>query len=174
MLHFALNKKETNLTNDDIAGSKPQCVKFTTKREPCNPLEPVYKLQSFEYVPPPVPKFIRDSIQHDDIDGSKTRKPVERPEKEIMRTTDIEGAQAKQQKARTVTTDPLDYKDVYARNWQSKRQTNPLVPVYQVRDNITQGDFLKKDATALNSEYGHVKGSVPQVLPDARSGVRNL
>lgn len=35
------------------------------------------------------------------------------------------------------------------------------MPVYKVRDDIKSGDFLKKDETALNQEYGHVKGSQP-------------
>ena len=52
-LHFGLNKPETNLSNADIPKSQPQCIKFTTTRQPSNPLNPVYKLQSFEYVPPP-------------------------------------------------------------------------------------------------------------------------
>lgn len=61
-LHFGLNKVEYNLTNEDIVGSKPNCIKFKSTRDPSNPLNPQYKLASFQYVPPPPPKFIRDSI----------------------------------------------------------------------------------------------------------------
>jgi len=42
-----------------------------TKREPSNPLNPVYKLPSFTVVPPEVPKFIRDPMHIEDIDGTK-------------------------------------------------------------------------------------------------------
>ena len=55
-----LNKPEYNLTNDDIPFSKPNFTKFQTTRQPCNPLNPVYKLPEVEYRPPTPPKFIRD------------------------------------------------------------------------------------------------------------------
>lgn len=71
MLHVQLNKPEYNLTNKDIQGTWPQWNKFITKREASNPLEPKYKLASFEYVPPePVP-FRRDQMTVDDIAGAK-------------------------------------------------------------------------------------------------------
>jgi len=54
------NKPETNLSNIDIEGSKPECVKFRTTRPPQKPLNPEYKLPSFEIVLPDPPKFIRD------------------------------------------------------------------------------------------------------------------
>ena len=63
---------------------------------------------------------------------------------------------------------------MYAKDWQTKRETNPLMPVYKVRDLIADGDLLKKKQTDLNAEYGHVQGSKPQVLPEPREGVRNL
>ena len=69
-LHVRLNKPDFNLTNADIAGSKTQANKFTTKREPSNPLEPVYKLASYTYLPPETPKFLRDSMKVDDIEGT--------------------------------------------------------------------------------------------------------
>lgn len=62
MLHFELNKPEFNLTNADIKGSIP-CVnqfKSTRSNSPQNPLNPQYKLQSFDYVKPEPNKFIRD------------------------------------------------------------------------------------------------------------------
>ena len=67
MLHVGLNKPQYNLTNADIAGTKTQVQKFTTTRPPSNPLNPVYKLPSFTFVPPDPPKFIRDSMAVDDI-----------------------------------------------------------------------------------------------------------
>ena len=71
LLHAQLNKVEYNLTNDDIDGSKPQWNKFITSRQPSNPLTPVYKLQSFQYVAPDPPKFLRDAMIHDDIEGTR-------------------------------------------------------------------------------------------------------
>lgn len=95
MLHFGLNKVETNLTNSDIEGTRPRCVKFTSTREPSNPLNPQYKLQSFQYVPPPPLKFIRDHIQHSDIEGSKTKQRSAQAARDNIQVADIEGAQSK-------------------------------------------------------------------------------
>ena len=71
MLHIGLSKPEYNLTNADIEGTKTQVQKFVTKREPSNPLNPVYKLASYTVVPHEVPKFIRDGMLIGDIEGSK-------------------------------------------------------------------------------------------------------
>lgn len=88
-LHFALNKEEYQLRNDDIEGTRPDCFKFKSTREPSNPLNPQYKLASFTVVPPPVPKFVRDSISNADIEGSKTKPPKTKPERVSMVVRDI-------------------------------------------------------------------------------------
>ena len=59
------------MTNLDIQGTWPKWNKFNTKREPSNPLEPKYKLASFEYVPPEPLPFRRDQMAVDDIAGAK-------------------------------------------------------------------------------------------------------
>jgi hypothetical protein len=41
-----------------------------------DPLNPNYQLSKVEIRPPTPPKFIRDNIHHDDIDGSKPKKPT--------------------------------------------------------------------------------------------------
>lgn len=51
-----------------------------------------------------------------------------------MNVKDIEGALPKPSKLRENPYDSFVYKDVYAKDWQSKRCTNPLQPEYQVRD----------------------------------------
>lgn len=65
------------LSNSDIPGTKPDCVKFKTSRKDCDPLNPTYKLQSVEFVPYPVPRFIRDNIDNTDIEGAQPRKKKE-------------------------------------------------------------------------------------------------
>lgn len=73
-LHIGLNKPHYAESNADLPGSKPDCVKFKTKREPANPLMPAYKLQSFKVQPPPPPKFIRDGMSVEGIEGAKPKK----------------------------------------------------------------------------------------------------
>ena len=60
--------------SNDIEGSQPNAIKFKTKRPPQNPLCPVYKLQEVVYVPPEIPRFVRDQMAIDDIPGSKPKK----------------------------------------------------------------------------------------------------
>jgi hypothetical protein len=72
-LHQPLNKPYYYLRDDDIPGTKPAIATFKTRREPSNPLNPVYKLPSFEPLEPVIPKFIRDSIKVDDIAGTKPK-----------------------------------------------------------------------------------------------------
>ena len=96
MLHIGLsNKPEYNLSNSDIEGSKTQIFKFQTKREPHNPLNPNYKLPSFTYVPPEPPRFIRDGMAVDDIEGSKPLVKKKFAPRDTLNCFDIEGAQYK-------------------------------------------------------------------------------
>lgn len=96
-LHQPLNKPYYYLRDDDIAGTKPASKTFQTKREASNPLNPVYKLPSFEPLEHVVPKFIRDSINVDDINGSKPRNLQQK--QVVNRITnnvhDIDGARPK-------------------------------------------------------------------------------
>lgn len=93
---MGLYKEETNLKTNDIFRANPQAVKFTTKREASNPLNPHYSLSKVEYRPVTPPKFIRDQMQVDDIDKAKpkvdTRTAAQT--KNIMKIDDIEGAVA--------------------------------------------------------------------------------
>lgn len=49
-----------SLNNTDLKGAHPQTNEFVTKREPTNPVDPVYKLPTAVPVEPLIPKFIRD------------------------------------------------------------------------------------------------------------------
>ena len=73
-MNIGLNKQETNLTTHDIEHSRPDCVKFKTMRSN-DPLNPSYKLSKVEIQPATPPKFIRDNLAYDDIDGAKPKKP---------------------------------------------------------------------------------------------------
>ena len=97
MLHIGLKKPEYNLTNADIEGSKTQVNKFITTREPSNPLTPVYKLPKFVYVPPEPPKFVRDAMTIDDIDGARPVAKKTFAPRDTINCFDIKGAVARKQ-----------------------------------------------------------------------------
>ena len=66
------NAIDYSMKLDDIDGAQPKPYTFKTKRE-VNPLMPQYKLPSAEMAEPTVPKFIRDSYNIGDIEGTKPR-----------------------------------------------------------------------------------------------------
>lgn len=71
---------------------------FKTSRPPSNPLQPVYKLASYEAIPPPETRFLRDQMDISDIEKSR---PAPIPQNKFLRETnytkDIEGAHAKKE-----------------------------------------------------------------------------
>ncbi len=78
-----------------------------------------------------------------------------------MSISDILGASGKVPYQRKSTFNNIDYRDVTAHVWESKRNTNPLRPEYKVRDRITEWDQLKMTKTGLNEFYGKIDGNQP-------------
>jgi hypothetical protein len=102
-----LNKPEYNLSNNDIKGSQPQQNKFTTTREASNPLEPKYRLSKVEFVAPDPPRFVRDSINIDDLDKARPKimLPPDLVERDVFKVKDIEGTAPKKQYQRGTAHD---------------------------------------------------------------------
>ena len=92
---MGLNNPFGSLQSNDIEGSQPNGVKFKTKRQPQNPLCPVYKLAEVVFVAPDPPKFIRDAMAVSDIEGAKPKKAVERATRDNYNCGDIDGAKPK-------------------------------------------------------------------------------
>lgn len=103
-----------SLTNEDIDGAKSQIIKFSTTRPPSNPLAPEYKLQSFTLLEPPVPRFVRDQMNIDDIVGSKPRVERYMETRDHYNVKDIDGASPKKSFSRSFYHDQ-EFKDVYAK-----------------------------------------------------------
>ena len=92
-----------------------------------------------------------------------------------MNIKDIEGTQNRARtNQRTTVYHNIDYRDVTSKHWETKRHTNPLKPEYNVRDRLTEGDFMKIVKTELNPSYGVIDGNKPCALPNPIGGVRNL
>ena len=107
-LHIGLNKPEYNLSNNDILGSKPQCVQFKSIRNG-DPLNPTYNLSKVEVRPATPPKFVRDSISNDDIEGAKPKRVAYYQTRNIMEIGDIEGAATKKPPRRNSQYSNMDY-----------------------------------------------------------------
>ena len=57
----------------EIKGTKPQINKFVTQRPSTNPLEPVYRLQSYIQKQSTPPKYMKDPLEIDDIAGTRSK-----------------------------------------------------------------------------------------------------
>jgi len=69
-LHIGLQKPEFNLQAVD----KPNCVKFSTTRLGGDPLNPKYKVSEVEQRPFTPPRYMRDHMEIDDIEGARPKK----------------------------------------------------------------------------------------------------
>ena len=176
ILHYPLNKPEYNLTNKDIEKSSPQMKHLKTRR--CtNPLEPVYSLPKVDEYPPPVPKFIRDAIDIKDISGAKPQKYFQWKTRETFPLDNhgIEGSKTKEtyirKKVGNIKYDYIDYSDLTRDIFKTRRNTNPLDPIYGFKKHadifkygpiekskpMTQYPYFYKPA--LNLKVNDIKGT---------------
>ena len=90
------NESSKILEIDDIEGSRARVSdKFLHTNRHINPLNPGYSLPSYTMAQPLVPKFNKDPLEIDDIDGTRTQKKnFTKAEKNPIDVSDIEGAQA--------------------------------------------------------------------------------
>ena len=151
-LHIKLNKPEYNLSNSDIEYSKPNCVTCKIQRH-LNPLEPKYILPTSPDYPPYEPKFIRDSISVDDIEGAKPRKIVSQNVlRESLKNDDVKDSWPRKPYIRKTKYEFMDYRDVTNAEFQTRRSTNPLEPNYKM--NFLDGSKIK---------FGPIEGNKPKV-----------
>lgn len=89
------NYQSKVLVIDDIEGTRARVrdrMHLTSRS--VNPLNPEYKLPSFVEPEPYVPKFLRDTMEIDDIEGTRTKQKLALKERQTMNVNDIDGAQA--------------------------------------------------------------------------------
>ena len=160
MHSIGLNKPEFSYTNQDIEHSQPDCVKFKTIRS-SNPLNPSYNLAQVELRPITPPKYIRDNINNDDIEGSKPKKAKHfETRHNILEVGDIEGSKPRNRTYhRTSQFDAINYRDVTHADFKTKRSTSPLNPSYVVRND--QGNI---------EEIGAIEGNKPLGIPERKRG----
>lgn len=151
-LHYKLNKEQYNLSNKDIRGTIPQCVKFKTERKSFNPLEPNYilpKSENFNNISQLDSRFLRDSMNHDDIEGSRPKKIfkfkdnsdfvnkgiIEKSSPNKLIRNRIVNKKSIEDKLNisnnSIFYDNLNYSDVTNFKYKSQRITNPLEPEYR-------------------------------------------
>ncbi|KAL3659679.1 hypothetical protein V7S43_015354 [Phytophthora oleae] len=145
-----LHPKNRRAGSDDrfkqlpIEGTTSLPAGFRTDRV-VNPLEPSYKLPSFTKAPPIEPKFLRDSYNVSDIDGTSIKiRDIQHP-RDGLKLNDIAGAQAgwlprhKRCLRENPPRDILNVLDITNVDFKSSRVTNVLNPEYIV-NGMTIGD----------------------------------
>ena len=146
-------KESYSLKTSDISNASPSAVLFKTNRLGHNPLTPVYILPSYETKPGTPPRFIRDSISVDDIEGSRPQIYSKWQTRNSIGVHDILGATAWKKKE-LVKPNLMDCKDINSIEvFTSSRTVNPLMPEYMCRD--------EDNKVVIR---GHVEGSSPKVL----------
>ena len=149
-LHLKLKKLEYNLSNSDIEFSTPQCVQSKIKRH-LNPLEPKYKLPKGDPYPPYEPRFIKDIINVEDIEGAKPRKVIGRMQlRDTMNIKDIKDSWPKKPYIRKTKYQYIDYNDVTNTEFKTSRNTNPLDPFY-----------IMKFIDGTKNKFGPIEKSKP-------------
>ena len=158
ILHYPLDKPNYNLSNSDIEKSSPKLNHLKTTR--ClNPLEPKYILPKAENYPPEEKKFIRDTLDIKDIWGTKPQKFFQWKTRETFPLDNfgISGSKTKKPYVRknignNIKYHYIDYSDLTLDIFKSKRNTNPLDPIYM---NINGKNEIL---------YGPIEKSKPQTM----------
>eukprot|EP00519_Triparma_laevis_P003354 CAMPEP_0182506788 /NCGR_PEP_ID=MMETSP1321-20130603/21937_1 /TAXON_ID=91990 /ORGANISM="Bolidomonas sp., Strain RCC1657" /LENGTH=529 /DNA_ID=CAMNT_0024712585 /DNA_START=12 /DNA_END=1601 /DNA_ORIENTATION=+ len=163
-LHRATNSIDYTLKHDDIEGSRPRGAthKQARSNNPVDPLMPNYKLPSYQLPPDPTPKFLRDSLNVGDIDGTRSKPLYRFPTRENVSVNDIEGAHAgwkprhKRVQKEGTARDLMAVADINMQGVKkTQRCTDPLRPVHWIN-----GMEVKDD----------MKYTMPKKLPPKRDG----
>ena len=169
------NKPNFNLSNKDIEGTEPRghhC--FNTSRH-VDPLNPKYPLPSCpNKFPPPVPMFLRDTLNVRDIPGATVKKNLVYNESDhnymdVYRSNRDDHILLSHKKLykgnKYKFYNSLDFRDVYTNKPYSKRHTNPLEPKYKYDYHMTEVNKNVYNKTSGESlVYGEIEGNRPVVF----------
>lgn len=158
------------LSNSDIEYSQPRPKTFKTTRS-TNPLCPDYRISDAEDRPVTPPKFIRDSFNVSDIEGTKAKPLYRRQhERDPLAVSDIPGTTVgwkPEFKRRTSPSKALDTTDINNDGiFRTRRVTNPLEPCYQydVPEELAQCDPSARETWTI----GDIPGSHPKGPPASK------
>ena len=156
LLHRELKKPKRSLTNDDIPGTKAKPYTFKTTR--CvDPNDPTYKLPTVDTKPPTPPRFSRDSINVQDIDGAWPKPHRHFEPRDSITTTDIEGAQAgwkprhkRRSNGQAALRNTLSVNDIVQEGFRTTRIVDPLDPSHRIHGRVHEDGPKQKPKAPPN------------------------
>ena len=145
--HFSIN---------DIDGAKPKIQRqLPHSKRMINPVDPEYELPSYEISNNPIPKFLRDTMKNDDVEGSSPKKiNYEKPPKDLMKVDDININKNNKKFNKDQKNCSFDVSDINNDGYfKTKRITNPLTPTYQIGGMEIIDDFGKSKPLPQGHNY---------------------
>ena len=144
------NKKPYNVMDiSDIDGAKSRIIQqLPHSKRATNPVAPEYDWPKYQCPYEPPPKFIRDTMKNDDVEGAHPASyKTDKPPRDIMRVDDISGAKpachirsTKEATDRTFNVKDINNDGIF----KTRRVTDPLNPVYHLNgEDLTADDFGK-------------------------------
>ena len=125
---LARNLQNNQLRTDDLN----QKNLGLQRRFPLDPLEPVYKLPSYQPIEPiEATKEVRDIMKIDDIEGTRYKKdPWFTKTRNVNPYTEIVGSKPRERRIYSDRIASLDVSDINNKKLPIRQQINPLEPVY--------------------------------------------
>ena len=141
-----INKPVYSNTTAGIDKSSPQSSHLKTNRI-VNPLTPEYKLPSSPLQEPFMRKFLRNSLDVSDIQGTSSYRLLRNVIRNPLDVSDIMNKKKENKKIF------VESKEIQNLRFKTKRITNPLNPEYLIRDS---------DNKLIS--YGEIPGSTPKTI----------
>ena len=153
-----------SLSCKDIQGATPHHLKSHIVR--CtNPLNPKYNLPKTETIKQEEnndknkkPKFIKDNLKIDDIEGARPKKIGNFFLRNNMNKDDIKGSFPRQRFVRKEFFNSIDYSDIQKIKHKRKKDLNPLNPVYNWNYSINN----------VNYNVGPIEKNQPKPFSDIK------
>ena len=153
-----------SLSCKDIQGATPHHLKSHIVR--CtNPLNPKYNLPKTETTKQEEnidnnkkPKFIKDNLKIDDIEGARPKKIGNFFLRNNMNKDDIKGSFPRQRYVRKEFFNSIDYSDIQKIKHKRKKDLNPLNPVYNWNYSINN----------VNYNVGPIEKNQPKPFSDIK------
>jgi hypothetical protein len=177
------NRPVMNLTVSDIPGNGQAYSHFLANAtRHSDPLAPSYKLPAFRATPTPEPKFLRNTLNWSDVEGTRPKDLYVKKVRDSISCTDIEGSavgttprsKLKNEYSKRRPATSLDIQDIVGGKFVSSRNTNPLAPQYMMRCESSLGYMGRGAADYAKNVKSQKSASAERPRPETVLGIAPL